>query len=438
MEYKFQDKDLYDKLRALVIKAFVLLQEKNNDGSKIEIITSVEGGLVVHENGILTVFPEGRECQQKPDFSLFTFRYREELEQLREWKSVSEYISKNEMVRKQVRGELVPPFGGFIIHEPNFLRGTINMCIDEEHPFCFDLKIFNSVYDEIEKFFYSDIVIRKSFAPLLGFNSELEEICLGDGVKIRKIMKDEILDLWNNSPWFRPLVEGNRMSFSIHTPLLYLLELTVKAPKKAPNETVNVPNASLVFDKVITTLRLFKKGWIMYPFTIAKNVSQLASGTSYGKRGNLPSIPMQLSYDLTKDEAKDFKAFYKERGEKRNNLKIALTRFNETYRREGVGERKFEDVLIDCCIAFESLFCKDTQQKGEIIAMGASMLLGKDNSERKEINNYLRKLYQVRNDIIHASLPISDSLKKRKIDDDLGTFISKIEDYLRLCIKNLM
>jgi hypothetical protein len=438
LEYKFQDKNLYDKLRALVIKAFVLLQEKIKDGNKIEFTTIVEGGLVVHEDGKLSVFPEGRECRQKPDFSLFIFRYRDELEQLFEWKNVSEYISKNEIVRKQVRGEFVSPFGGFMVHEPNLLRGTINMCIDEECPFCFDLEIFNSVYDEIEKFFYSDSVTRKSFAPLLGFNSELEEICLGDGVKIRKIMKDEILDLWNNSPWFRPLVEGNRMSFSVHTPLLYVLELTVKAPKKAPNEKVNVPNATLVFNKVINTLRLFKKGWIMYPFTIAKNVSQLALGTFYGRSGSLPDIPMQLSYELTKDEVEDFKAFYKERGEKLNNLKIALTRFNETYRREGVAERKFEDVLIDCCIAFESLFCKDTQQKGEIIAIGASMLLGKDNIEREEINNYLRKLYQVRNDIVHASLPISDSLKKRKVDDDIGTFISKVEDYLRLCIKNLI
>ncbi|MCZ2808107.1 MAG: HEPN domain-containing protein [Candidatus Bathyarchaeota archaeon] len=147
---------------------------------------------------------------------------------------------------------------------------------------------------------------------------------------------------------------------------------------------------------------------------------------------------MKLSYELTKDEAEDFKAFYKEKEGKLDDLKIALTRFNETYRREGIGERKYEDVFIDCCIAFESLFCKDTRQKGEIIATGASMLLGKDNNEREDINNYLRKAYGVRNDIVHASLPISDSLKNRKIDDDLEIFISKVEDYLRLCIKKLI
>jgi len=437
-KYEFQDQELHDKLRSLVIEAFALLQEKIRGGSKFEFRTIVEGGLVVSEKGNLTVFPEGRECRKIPDFALFTFRYRDELGQLSEWKTVIEYLSRNETIRKQLSGELVPPFGGFVLHEPDFLRRIINMCIDEKQTFCFDLEIFNSVYAEIEKYLYSDSVIRKSFAPLLGFSSELREIYLGKGVKIRRITKDEILDLWNNSPWFKALLEGNQMAFSIYTPLLYLIELTVEAQKKAPNEGVNVPFATMVFDKVVSALRLFKKGWISYPFIFEKNVSQLASGTSYGMSGNLPHIPMTLTYELTIDEAEDFKTFYKEIEAKLDNSKIALTRFNETYRREGVGERKHEDVFIDCCIAFESLFCKDTRQKGEIIATGASMLLGKDHKEREDINNYLRKAYRVRNDIVHASLPISDALKKREIDDDLGTFISKVENYLRLCIRKLI
>lgn len=437
-KYEFQDQELHDKLKSLVIEAFALLQEKITGGSKFEFRTIVEGGLVVSEKGNLTVFPEGRECRKIPEIALFTLRYRDELGQLSEWKTVIEYLSRNETSRKQLSGELVPPFGGFILRGPGFLQRIINMCIDEKQTFCFDLEIFNSVYAEIEKYFYSDSVIRKSFAPLLGFSSELREIYLGKGVKIRRITKDEILNLWNNSPWFKALLEGNQMAFSLYTPLLYLIELTVEAEKIAPNEGVNVPSATMVFDKVVSTLRLFKKGWTAYPFIFEKIVSQLASGTSYGRSGNLPRIPMTLTYELTNEEAEDFKTFYKEIEEKLDNSKIALTRFNETYRREGIGERKHEDVLIDCCIAFESLFCKGTKKKGESIAYGASRLLGKDPTEIEDINNYLRSAYRVRNDIVHVSSPISCSLKNEKIDDDLGTFILKVENYLRLCIRKLI
>ena len=43
-----------------------------------------------------------------------------------------------------------------------------------------------------------------------------------------------------------------------------------------------------------------------------------------------------------------------------------------------------------------ALFCKDTQQEGEVIAARASTLLGTDNREREQIENYLRKVYRVR------------------------------------------
>lgn len=435
--HEFQNQELHDKLRDLVINALGLLQEKHKSGSKLEYTTIVEGGLVVSEDGSLDVFPEGRKCRTRPDFAIFIFKHQDELEQLYEWKAATECLSKDRIITKQMKGELIPPFGGFAF---NLLRGIINMSIDEKKPFLFSLERFESVYDEMEKYFYSDSVVRKWFCPLLGFSSEVEEICLGGGVKIRRISKDEILDLWNHSEWFKALVEGNTMAFSIHVPLKYLIELSVEAQKIRPGEKVEVRSANTVFDNVVSALRLFKEGWITYPFVFSKYVSRFPSGTtSYGKSGVLPSIPMQLSYELAKEEVKNFKAFYQEIEGKLDHTRIALTRFNETYRREGVSERKHEDVLIDCCIAFESLFCRqDTRQKGEIISIGASMLLGKDNREREEIRDYLRKAYQVRNDIVHASLPISDSLRNRKVDDDLGKFVHKIEQYLRLCIVKLI
>ena len=437
-KHEVKNQELYDKLRNLVVKAFTLLHEKQKSGSEFEFTTIVEGGLVIGEKGELNVFPEGRRCRRKPDFLLFISQHRDELEQLPEWKAAIECLLRDSVIRRQLTGQRVSPFGGFRLDVLNLLGRVVNMSIDEEKPFRFVSELSDGVYDEVESHFYCDSVVRKSFCPLLGFSSEVEEICLDKEVKIRRVSNDEILDLWNNSVWFRALVEDNRMSFSIHAPLQYLLEMSVEARKTAPGEKVKVPSATTVFDKVVSALRLFKEGWVSYPFTFERQVSRLAPGTSYGRSGSLPSIPMR-SYELKRNEVENFKTFYTEIEEKLDHPRIALTRFNQTYRRERLAPQIYEDRIIDYCIAFESLFCsEDTRQKGEIISTRASMLLGKDNRERKEIGDCLRRAYQVRNDIVHGSLPIRDSMRKRNANDDVGTFVQKVESYLRLCIKRLI
>jgi hypothetical protein len=210
------------------------------------------------------------------------------------------------------------------------------MTIDEQKPFRFASELFDVVYEEVEKHFYCDSVVRKSFCPLLGFSCEVEEICLDKEVKIRRISNDEILDLWNHSAWFKALVEGNETTFSIHAPLQYLVELSVEAQKTAPSEKVKVPFSTTLFDKVVSALRLFKEGWLSYPFIFERQVSRLVAGTHYSRRGSLSSVPMS-SYNLTKDEVENFRTFYAEIENKFNHSKIALARLNQTYRRENLA-----------------------------------------------------------------------------------------------------
>jgi len=432
-KHEVKNQELHDRLRDLIVKAFTLLAEKRKRGSEFEFITIVEGGLVIGGKGELNVFPEGRECRRRPDFALFIFQHRDELEQLPEWKAAVECLSRDSVIHRQLTGQLVSPFGGFRLDILNLLGGIVNMSIDEEKPFRFTSEVFDAVYEEVERHFYGDSVVRKSICPLLGFGCEVEEICLDKEVKIRRISSDEILDLWNHSVWFRALVEGNEMAT-----LQYLIELSVEARKTVPGEKVEVPSATTVFDKVVSALRLFKEGWVAYPFIVERQVSRLAAGTYYGRSGSLPSIPMR-SYLLEKEEVENFKTFYTKIEGKLDHSRIALARFNQTYRREQLAPQIYEDRIIDYCIASESLFCgEDTRQKGEIISVGASMLLGKDNRDRKEIGDCLRKAYQVRNGIVHASLSVRDSMRERKVNDDVGTFVQEIENYLRLCIRRLI
>ena len=320
-EHEVKNPELHDRLQDLVVKAFALLRQKRKGGSKFEFITIVEGGLVIGEKRQLHVFPGGRRCRRKPDLSLFVFQHTDELVQLPEWMAAIECLSGDSVIRRQLTGQLVSPFGGFL-DVPNLLRLIVNMSTDEEKPFRFVSELFDAVYDEVERHFYCDSVVRKSFCPLLGFSSEADEINLDKEVKIRRISRDEILDLWNNSAWFRALVEGNTMAFSIHAPLQYVIELSVEARKTAPSEKVEVLSTVTVFDKVVSALRLFKEGWVSYPFYFQRQVSRLASGTYYGRSGSLPSIPMR-SYELNKDEVENFKAFYTEIEGQLDNSRIA-------------------------------------------------------------------------------------------------------------------
>lgn len=434
----FKNQELHDKFRDLVIKAFALLQEKHKCGMKFDYTTIVEGGLVVGDESLI-VFPEGSKCKRKPDISIFIFKNRDGLEQLSEWRATIDCLLRDKTISKQVKGELTTPFGSFGLDALHLLRRVIYMSIEEKKLFLFNSDRFDSVYSELEKYYYSNNVVRTSFSPLLGFNSKINEILLSEGVKIRRILKDEIIYLWNNSIWFRALVEQNNVAFSNSSPLRFLLEVSIKYPKITPNEKVSLQSAEKVSKNILSSLRLYKEGWIACPFIFSRFVSKLPSVTSYGMSGSLPRVPVGPSYEMKKEEVEDFTKFYQEIKGKINYSKIALNRFNQTYNRERLAPQIYEDRIIDYCVAFEALFCKgDTKQKGEIISTGASMLIGRDNHEREEIRNYLRKTYRVRNDIVHASRSISDSLKKRKINDDLGVFIRTVERYLRTCIKKFM
>jgi len=179
-KHEVKNQELYGKLRDLVVKAFALLHEKQKSGSEFEFITIVEGGLAIGEKMNLTVFPEGRRCRRKPDFALFIFQHRDELEQIPEWEAAIECLSRDNVIHRQLAGQLVSPFGGFRLDVLNLLGRIVNMSIDEKKPFCFVPKVFDAVYDEVERHFYCDSVVRKSFCPLLGFNCEVEEISRRD------------------------------------------------------------------------------------------------------------------------------------------------------------------------------------------------------------------------------------------------------------------
>lgn len=120
---------------------------------------------------------------------------------------------------------------------------------------------------------------------------------------------------------------------------------------------------------------------------------------------------------------------------KRNSLRIACERFSRSYE-----DRREDDKIIDFLIGFEALFLKGKKapsRKGLYIGLGCSMLLGRNDKERQSINEFLVKAYNLRNNIVHGSKPIT-SIQIDNEAYEIEDIIIKLREYLRESIKRLM
>ena len=420
--------DLYKKLKNLVMQAFIILKEKVDTGEKFHRRTIEEVSL--NEEGELLVPPLGyRDYSFELDYADFIFRYREELIHLPEWISVKQCLLEDEVISKQIKQEIVAPFGGARLDLARSIMRLIILSVKKNTPFYFEIDQFDSVYREMEEFFYSNNVTHESFGLLLGFDSRSDEINLGDGVKIRRISNAEMIDLWRKSEWFRELVEGKRFTLLMNKPIRYILQLTIEAPKISCKERIRSSNASEIFDKVICALRLFKKGWVDYPFIKEKQLASLSQDVSFVRSNSISIVPMTLSYRLKDNEIEDFKIFYKQVKNKIDCSNIAIKRFNETYRRTSV-----EDKLVDYLISFESLYGSG----GYTLAHRAAILLGKGQSERKQIFLEIKKAWDMRSAIVHGGRMGVVKIPELEIEYSIGDFVQKIEEYLRSSIKTLL
>jgi hypothetical protein len=103
------------------------------------------------------------------------------------------------------------------------------------------------------------------------------------------------------------------------------------------------------------------------------------------------------------------------------SYQIACDRLGRSY-----SNKYSWDQIIDLCIAFEALCCKGETiygNKGEIIGLACSMLLGETNSERDEIFGNLKSAYKLRNKVVHGSLP--DFVEMMRIEPLLTNYLRK-------------
>jgi hypothetical protein len=253
----------------------------------------------------------------------------------------------------------------------------------------------------------------------------VEGIELFDGVKIRRISKEDIEDLKNS---IFPLPSDKVISPNMFTLVKHII--TEDGPNFLLDNTIW---------HIILAMRLLKKGDVsgncIFYILISEKLEKFVS-IDLSCEGSYRSVEPWLSttYVLYLDEISALKKKVSQiqsiNFAEKKRLSLACKRFQRAYE-EGDNENQ----LIDYMIAFEALFVKKDIQgkyKNEKIANGCSDLLGKNDEEKEKIRSFLCEAYSIRDHIVHAA--------EYKIKDEyeIPSVVSKTEDYLRESINKLL
>lgn len=245
-------------------------------------------------------------------------------------------------------------------------------------------------------------------------NSFTEGFEFIDNIKIRRI-KDQELEKMNVKHEIDRYVAG-----AFHNTIyegLFVLEFP-----RDPKEKL-VP----FVENVLLALRLYKEGDVFCKLIWSEN---RLSSTILNPTYEMPNPLHQSIYSLKMKEIEKIREIFnmitKTDFDRRRYLGIACDRFNRSY-----GKSMPDEKIIDFMIAFEALFLREEKatNQGQIIGVGGSMLLGKNDLERKEIYDFLVKSYKLRNKIVHGS-----AITYSGIDET----ISELKGYLRKSITTLL
>ncbi|MCH8014066.1 MAG: hypothetical protein IH823_04655 [Candidatus Dadabacteria bacterium] len=285
----------------------------------------------------------------------------------------------------------------------------------------FDKESFDDLYKDVESFFYSD-KISISYKILIGnFESETS-IKINDNLQIRPMTISE-----------RSFSEDKTMLgvMNQYYSLSHVIEHIVYEEKlfgdEKPKDAQNRINKYEVPEKILSALRLFKKGKIHSGVFMTQATSSVHNmGTSWSERG-LRFPTSSSKYTLNSTEASEFIKLWKlisdSRYHQSKSVSIAIRRFNYAYDRE-----KNDDEIIDYLISFEALFFKsETQELSEKLSRRVARLLEDNFDNRKKLSKNIKDFYNKRSKIVHG------------IETEISSeYVDEIQEVLRKSIKKVL
>ena len=415
---KIRNQKLYERYTEFLKASLSLFNEFFRRGERIPEV--VYDYFKPHDGGW-----SGTYVREK-SFSGFIKRHEDDIVGLPEFISLVELMEQDIALRDKLYGILIDEKEPVIlsnIETPfigDWIVPIIESFVERSQSFVFNDRLCDELYKKYEDFFFVPERDLNPIAPLHNFESELEVIQLDENLKIRKIHDKEQKQLWLAKISWIPKFEIPSIKFV----------LEARYPVKEPDEMYRIKE---LFERVVSAMRLFKKGTFGYNKITTKMYDMCPISKASMSLENYYE-PLPSNYGVLKEEAEDLVKFWKMFKEvdfkKYGFIELAIRRFNLAHVR-----KELEDKLIDLMIAFEALYLINTDQElGFKLATRAAFILGKDKgkTEKEKIYIFLKKAYSIRSGIVHGNKHLDKNIKLSD-DEEISVqdFILQLEDYLR-------
>jgi len=265
--------------------------------------------------------------------------------------------------------------------------------------------------------------------PLYSFDCDCESIDLAEGIQIKPAPRELKKHIGERSrDLYGRLDDPSKFDWAAFLP-----HPTNANGVRAPVELARIgyrenDRARDLLIDLVTALRLCHQGMV------TPGPLRIRSITIWTPISQSDSLHQEPKYTLHQSDVPQVNELVNNFGELRklgklDSIGIALRRFNSSY------HGSLEDRLIDQMIAFESLYLGYDQELKYRLALRAAFLLGKDDGERKDIFNKIRKAYSFRSDIVHGNKQLEWSELKEVISETEGYLRQSIQSFLLLLSK---
>jgi Apea-like HEPN len=274
------------------------------------------------------------------------------------------------------------------------------------------------LYSDMEKFFYSNEIEVIDICHLSGFRPYSSEIRLDAGLVIKQVPIPE--EVYNESP---STIPGVRQEFGV--------EWHTKESRRIDRDPIDpdFQKTKSIFQKLITSLRLFKPGDIGLDHCYSKI------------KLNIPIDPKQwiLDYPAYSDRMRNYSLSKHERvrylrlwqGIKDLNfgreLETAINRFHYSYEK-----KNNQDKLTDNVVSLEALFSGGrTDSVTYKLSLRYARMVKSKIKDRKDAYRNMTSLYDKRSKILHGgSISLTDiELIQNSTRDAIKRYIAKLPKY---------
>ena len=418
-----RNKELHDAIKNLSVEVTKLLKDKLQTPG--DIPTRIEEKIEIKDSSSASFFHI-----TKIDLGRLFFKNEKELLELTSTQEVINQLKKDSLINNHF-DQLVGVEGS---SQSSFttqacLHRFLLPLLDELKELNWNEEKFEKHYGLLEDAFYTDKIPYRAIAPLENFSADFDEIKIMDNLKIIKVQKEELQEIWARGE-FSPFVNRHKIW---HTE--YAIEMIWEAQKVIGSGNQK-PVGSVVKDEigdVLTTLRIFKTGITGFNFIETKPIKPSILIAGIESVGGLVTQPyLGEKYTLQSDNRRHLVELFRLLKDAKNHtipnyLLVAIKRFEYAYAR-----LLPEDKLLDFMIAFEAIFLKrdEQQELSYRLSLRTAYLLAENARERKGIFDFMRRAYKARSEIVHGERATGEGKNK--------DFVDKVEFYLRLSITKIL